>query len=202
MRLLWWKHFYDFLNGIKKWRVLECVEGCDPSSKMMVVSWWDTDIGKIKKMLSEKVPNKDNLCEIIRNKHRKKIAGREVGCDLTDSFKSIKNGAKMLTMKKDPSDLNSSQVSNAIENDSRVNLKIQWRAIVLFLRMQPWNYDFSKTQRLILKAFMANGMIGEAHKTCQSVVFMMKTLLKWLIEKNRNYEWFLNSQKIGWWGSI
>ena len=74
-------------------------------------------------MLSEKVSNKDKLNKIIRNKHSPKITGREAGCDLTNSFKSIKNVAKLLTMKNYLNALNSSQVSNSIENGSRVNLK-------------------------------------------------------------------------------
>ena len=43
--------FYVFVNGIRKLRNPECNEGCDPSSKMTVVSWCDGDIGQITSIL-------------------------------------------------------------------------------------------------------------------------------------------------------
>ena len=75
-------------------------EGCDPLPKMTIVSWCDGNIGQIPSELSEKVSNKEKLFKIIRNKCKLKRTGRDTGCDLTNSFKSIKNVAKILTMKK------------------------------------------------------------------------------------------------------
>ena len=99
---------YDFVSGIRKLRSREWNEGCGPCSKMTVASWSDGETGQIASMLSEKVSNKDKSCQIIRSKNSPKRAGREAGCNLTNYFKSMKNGAKTLTMRSDPSTLSSS----------------------------------------------------------------------------------------------
>ena len=152
--------FYVFVNGIRKLRNPERNEGCDPSSKMTVVSWCDGDIGQITSMLSDKVSNKDKLCKIIRNKHSPKRAGTEAGCDLTNFFKSIKNVAKILTMKNDLNTLNSSQASNSIENGSRVNLKKSNKeTLVDFCGCTLEIMIRSNAQASIRKGFIANAMI-------------------------------------------
>ena len=111
------------MRGIRKLRDLECNEGYGPYSEIIVSSWCDGGIGQISRPLSKKLSNKDKSCETIKSKHRPKRNGRGAGCDLINSFKSMKNGAKMLTMRSDTNALNSSQISNATEHDSRVSLK-------------------------------------------------------------------------------
>ena len=46
--------FYEFMNGIRTLRCLEWNEGCRPSTKMMVFSWYDRGIVQMPSMLNEK----------------------------------------------------------------------------------------------------------------------------------------------------
>ena len=93
--------FYPFVNGMRKLKYSDWNQDSKPTQKILIVIWYDRDIGRVNNISSNKTAKKDIANKIIRNKHSPKRSSTEAACNLRNSFKSMKTTTKILMMKND-----------------------------------------------------------------------------------------------------